>query len=221
MLASVGASAQAQQTTKRSPMGPFALGLRVGVARVGTGDVQNPTYVSNAKNLDQDALRAAGLIGSGGCDIVDARCHTEARRGLHLAVPIQLGGEGVGFRLEPFLTLAPTATAYGVYIGPTFEFQVANPLYLGFGFGLKAAWVRADDWRYAADLYGRIPVHATVYVTDNLALVLEFAFGAGASGYISDPQNIKLPDGTIIARKQNVQFGFGRTWDVSVGIRFP
>jgi hypothetical protein len=28
-------------------------------------------------------------------------------------------------------------------------------------------------------------------------------------------------DGTTIARKQNVQFGFGRTWDFSVGFRFP
>lgn len=219
-------SAQAQEVAseprkKRSPMGPFSLGLQVGLARVGTGDVKNPTYVSNAKNLDQNALRASGLIGTGGCDIVDERCRTEARRGLHLSVPIQLGGAGVGFRLEPFITIAPSATAYGAYTGPTFEFQVANPLYLGFGFGLKAAWVRADDWRYAADLYGRIPVHATVYVTDNLALVAEFAFGAGASGYISDPQNIKLPDGTTLARKQNVQFGFGRTWDFSVGFRFP
>jgi hypothetical protein len=211
----------ASERKKRSPMGPFALGIQVGMAHVGTGDVANPTYVSTAKNLDQDQLRAAGLIGTGGCDIVDKRCHTDARRGVHLSVPIQLGGTGVGFRLEPFITIAPSATAYGVYTGPTFEFQVANPLYLGFGFGLKAAWVRADGWRYAADLYGRIPVHATVYVTDSLAFVGEFAFGAGASGYISDPQSIVLPGGTSVAHKENVTFGFGRTWDFSFGLRFP
>ena len=206
---------------KPSPMGPFALGFQVGMAHVGTGDVANPTYVSGAKNLDQNALRAAGLIGTGGCDIVDERCRTVARRGVHLSLPIQIGGTGVGLRLEPFITIAPSATAYGVYTGPTFEFQVANPLYLGFGFGLKAAWVRADDWQYAADLYGRIPAHATVYVADQLAFVAEFAFGAGASGYVSESRKIVLPGGTAVARKQDMQVGLGRTWDFSFGIRFP
>jgi len=202
-------------------MNGYAFGVSVGVAHVGTGDVANPTYISNASSLNQEQLRAAGLVGTAGCDIVDKRCRTEARRGVHLSFPIQLGGEGVGFRLEPYLTFAPSATAYGVYTGPTFEFQVAEPLYLGFGFGLKAAWVKADDWQYAADLYGRIPVRVTLYPVDDFAIVIEGAFGAGASGYISEPTNITLPDGTVIARKQNVQFGFGRTWDLSIGVRFP
>jgi hypothetical protein len=206
---------------KPSPMGPFALGLQVGMARIGSGDVPNPTYVSSARTLDQNALRAAGLIGTGGCDIVDKRCRTVARRGVHLSMPIQLGGTGVGLRIEPFVTIAPSATAYGLYSGPTFEFQVAAPLYLGFGFGVKAAWVRADDWQYAADLYGRIPAHATVYVSDDLALVAEFAFGGGGSGYVSEARNIVLPNGTVVARKQNMQFGLARTWDFSFGIRFP
>jgi len=206
---------------KPSPMGPFALGLQVGMASIGTGDIPNPTYVSSARTLDQSALRAAGLIGTGGCDIVDKRCRTVARRGVHLSLPIQLGGTGVGLRVEPFVTIAPSATAYGVYSGPTFEFHVAKPLYLGFGFGVKAAWVKADDWQYAGDLYGRIPAHATVYVTDDFALVAEFAFGGGGSGYVSEARSIVLPNGTVVAKKQNVQFGLGRTWDFSFGIRFP
>jgi hypothetical protein len=128
----------------------------------------------------------------------------------------------VGFRIEPFIGISEAANAYGVYMGPTFEFHVAKPLYLGFGFGLKAAYVVPDDWRYAIDFHGRIPVDVTLYATENLAFVLEGAFGAGASAFVDAPRSITNPaTGRRLARTPNVTFGVARTWDLSVGVRFP
>lgn len=216
------ASTPSAPAKQKEPMGVFSLGVKFGVAHVGTGDVDNPTYLQGSEQLPAATLEQYGLTSGRGCDPVDRRCHTSARRGYHLAIPIQLGGSGVGFRLEPYMTLGSGAQAYGAYMGPTFEFHVANPLYLGFGFGLKAAYVNADGWKYAADLYGRIPVWATLYVADNFALVAEFAFGAGASGYVSELRNVYNPvDMTVIGQRSDMTFGFGRTWDASLGFRFP
>lgn len=209
------------QARNKTPMDGFAFGLNVGIAHVGTGDVRNPTYIQGAESIPPAQLAAAGLLGEG-CTPIDKRCTTEARRGVHVAIPLQLGGSIVGFRLEPYMTLSSAAKAYGVYTGPTFEFHIAQPLYLGLGFGLKAAWVKDQDWKYAADIYGRIPMRATYYVADDFALVLEFGFGAGASGYVSELKDIINPvTGKRIARRQDITFGFGRTWDLSLGVRFP
>lgn len=202
-------------------MNGYAFGLQVGIAHVGTGDVRNPTYVQTSAMLPSSQLEAAGLIGEG-CTILDRRCRTEARRGVHLTFPIQVGGPIVGFRLEPYLTLARAAKAYGLYMGPTFDFQVLRPLYLGFGFGLKAAWVKDDDWKYAADIYGRVPMRITYYVLDGLAMVLEFGIGMGASGYVSELRDVVDPrTGRRLARRTDMTFGFGRTWDLTLGFRFP
>jgi len=207
---------------KREPMNSYAFGLKIGVARVGTGTVSNPTYVKGAATLPPDQLAKYGLVDSGGCDPIDKTCHTAARRGFHLAVPIQIGGSGVGFQVEPFLTIASAGNAYGVYMGPTFQFHVADPVYVGFGLGLQAAWVKSDPWKYAGDVYGRIPLNATYYVTDGLGLVVEFGFGAGASAYIGEVKDIINPTtGNRIARKSDVTFGFGKIWDLSFGVRFP
>lgn len=203
-------------------MGRYAIGFKIGIAQVGAGDVKNPTYVQGAATLSPEQLAKYGLIDTAGCDPIDRRCHTEARRGVNLSFPFQLGGSGLGLRIEPYLTLASAAKAYGLYVGPTFEFQVLPPLYLGVGFGLKAAWVKAEPWKYAGDVYGRIPLSATWYAMDDLALVLEAGFGGGASAYFGEVKDIINPTtGARIARKANVTFGFGRTWDLSVGVRFP
>jgi hypothetical protein len=207
--------------SKKKPMNSYAFGLQIGIAHVGTGDVRNPTYVSTATMLPQSQLEMAGLIGEG-CSIIDKRCTTKSRRGVRLSFPLQIGGSIIGFRLEPYMALASAAKAYGVYMGPTFEFRVADPLYLGFGFGLQVAWVKDDSWKYAADIYGRIPLRVSYYVIDQLALVLEFGFGAGASGYVSELRDVINPaTGRRIARRTDMTFGFGRTWDLSIGIRFP
>jgi hypothetical protein len=214
---------------KREPMNGWAIGFAVGFTQVNAGVVKNPAYSAALADLAQEAsVTEADLVDAGlregTCTPLDRRCRTEGRTGFQLSVPIQLGGSGVGFRFEPFLTLADTAQAYGAYLGPTFEFRVADPLYLGFGFGLKAAWINPkSDWRYAFDLHGRIPAHITWYVLDDLALVLEFAFGAGASAFGNRPHALKNPlTGRKLANPvPPVTFGLGRAFDVSIGIRFP
>lgn len=207
---------------KKQPMDVFAIGLKFGTAHVRSGTIENPTYISGADQLSEAQLEQYGLVSSRGCDPIDRRCHTAARRGYYLAIPIQLGGTGVGFRVEPTVSWGDAFSAFGAYAGPTFEFHVADPFYLGFGFGLKAAYVLPDHWEYAVDVYGRIPVWATLYLTDGLALVGEFAFGAGSSGYVSQLRNVRNPvDNSVIGNRRDITFGFGRTWDVSIGLRFP
>lgn len=202
-------------------MDEYAFGLQVGMAHVGTGNVKNPTYITNVQMLTPAQRAAFGLDGEG-CTPLDRNCRTAARRGVHLSLPIQLGGSVLGFRVEPYMTLSTAAKAFGVYTGPTFEFRVADPLYLGVGFGLKAAWVLDQDWKYAADFYGRIPARITYYPHPQIGLVAEFGFGGGVSGYVSETRDVINPaTGVRIARRSDVTFGFGRTWDFSFGVRFP
>ncbi|HEY6880102.1 MAG TPA: hypothetical protein VI299_18890 [Polyangiales bacterium] len=216
------AAEAAPERKKSQPMDVFALGVKFGVANVSAGNIHNPTYIRGADQLPQEELQRYGLTSTRGCDPVDRICHTAARHGYHIAIPIQLGGTGVGFRVEPYMTLGSHSQAYGAYAGPTFEFHLAEPLYFGFGFGLKAAYVLPDGWEYAADLYGRIPAWITLYLTDGLALVGELAFGAGASGYVSRFRNIYNPiDMSVIGHRKDLTFGYGRTWDASIGLRFP
>jgi hypothetical protein len=203
-------------------MDGFAVGLKFGYSHVSGGSIANPTYIAGSEKLPQADLQRYGLTSTRGCDPVDRHCHTAARSGYQLALAIQLGGTGVGFRIEPYMTFSDNAQAYGAYAGPTFEFHVAEPLYLGFGFGLKAAYVLPDGWEYAADIFGRIPVWATLYLSDGFALVGEFAFGAGASGYVSHFRNVYNPiDMTVIGQRKDLTFGYGRTWDATLGFRFP
>jgi hypothetical protein len=210
---------------KKEPMNGWAVGLRVGFTQVGQGDVRNPAYSSALADLasmvSEQTLIDSGLRG-GSCTPLDKRCRTDARSGFEIAIPVQLGGSGVGFRIEPYLTVTSRANAYGVYMGPTFELRVAKPVYLGFGFGLKSAWVKPQDWRYAIDLHGRIPAHVTLYATDDVAFVLEAAFGAGASAFVNQPRPIRNPlTGKRLQNIPNVTFGLARTWDISLGVRFP
>jgi hypothetical protein len=214
-------SESAAPAKKKAPKNSYSFGLQLGMAQVGTGSVRNPTYISSAMTLPVKQLEDANLLGEG-CTILDKRCRTESRRGFHLGFPIQVGGSIVGFRFEPYMTLAAAAKAYGIYMGPTFEYHAAHPLYLGLGFGLKVAWVKDKDWKYAADIYGRIPLRVTYYLVQNFGLVFEFGFGAGASGYVSALRDVLNPmTGKTIARRTDMTFGFGRTWDFSFGVRFP
>ncbi len=210
------------------PMAWLGLGLKVGFSRIGSSSLANPTYrdkVAQAaidSGLSNAELREYGLTGEGGCGIIDRRCKVQGRVGLQLSVPINLGGDGFGFLFEPYINVAKAAKAYGGYLGPTFNIHVADPLYLGFGFGLKGAWVIADGWDYAADLYARVPIHATFYMINDIALVADLGFAFGGSGYISKPVSYTIPV-SMEKRKSLPQmtFGAGLNIDAAIGVRFP
>lgn len=211
---------------KKKPMGGYAFGLKLGMGKVGVGKVDNPAYIPAlvpiANMFSEAQLEQAGIIGDG-CSPIEARCRTPSRFGLQLSLPIQIGGTGVGFVLEPMFTFASEAKAYGLYMGPTFNFHIHADLYFGFGFGLKAAWVKADGWKYAGDLHGRVPLTVTYYVVDDFALVAEFAFGGGASMFANEHRTIRNPlNGQVLSNDTlDVTFGFGRAWDLTFGVRFP
>lgn len=152
---------------------------------------------------------------AGACTPVTKICRTPQRSGAHIGLILHVGGDGFGWDAEPYLFISPAAFSVGLYTGPKFDFQLANPFYLGFGLGAKVAYVSAEGWRYGADVYGRIPVHMTYYVAPNFALEVEGAFGAGVSGYATEPKNY------IITSAPEFKFGTARSWDITFGIRFP
>ena len=118
---------------KKNPMAWAGIGVKLGMTGTTAGDV---------------SVKAMGQT-------LDSK--TDSRYGLQLSVPINLGGDGFGFVLEPMLTTSSinhnTKDSAGVvngsesvsllglggYIGPTINFHVIDPLYLGFGFCLKGS----------------------------------------------------------------------------------
>jgi hypothetical protein len=210
----------------KNPMNWLGLGVKVGFGRIRSSNLKNPTYRKDiaeaAAMADPAQLEMYGLTGGGACTVISERCTTPGRFGLYIALALSIGGDGFGWDIEPYLQSAAGAKAYGIYTGPKFDIHVFDRFYVGFGFGLKGAIISSKAWDYGADLYGRIPLRGTLYLFPNLALVGEFAFGAGASGFSSKPTTITDPTtGLSIRTSPSLTFGAGRTWDASIGVRFP
>jgi hypothetical protein len=218
--------AQGADETERDPMDALGLTFRLGYSHQNAGAIDNPVYnqaiADAAATLPMDVLVSSGLAGNGGCTVIDQRCRIPSRSGLLLAATLHLGGDGFGWDLEPYLMSASTALALGAYMGPKFDIHLSSPLYFGFGFGFKVAYVWADGWEHGADIGGRIPVRFTYYLLRNLALVVEGSFGAGVSGYLKEKQQITDPrNGEPLGTVPKMSFGAARVWDLSVGVRFP
>ena len=199
-----------------NPMAPVGIGVKLGFASIGGSAV---SVSSKGKTF------ASQLDG---------------RRGLHVAVPVHLGGSGFGWTIEPYLSRSSVAhevrdqngaivdakhvdlTAFGIYTGPAINIHVANPVYLGIGFGVKGAYLATDGFDHAFDVYGRAPLSATYYVTRQLALVAEFGLGYGASVYAEPP---RLQVDPVTRRVRNTagspHVGSAFAWDCSFGIRLP
>ena len=192
------------------PMGWAGLGLKTGLAGMGRGKVS--------------------VYGE----------RFDSRSGLMVALPIYLGGQGFGWTLEPYMALSTTTgelrdtsgnvsgtrevslRAYGIYTGPQVQIQVARPVYVGFGLGVKGAYLANDGFDYAIDLYARVPVSATYYVSDNLALVAEVGFGYGASIFADVPRiEVNPITGDVQNAQSDPTIGTAFTWDASFGIRLP
>lgn len=183
-----------------------------------------------------------GMTGTteGKAEVQGYESETAGRVGLQVSVPINLGGDGFGFVLEPLLTKTavdrvtkdsagvPNGTesvsllGLGGYIGPTFNIHVIDPLYLGFGFGLKGTYMLNDAFDLAAEVYGRVPVNATYYLNKQVALVGEVGFGYGASVFADKPSVVIDPiTMTAMNTETDPTFGMAFVWDASVGARFP
>jgi hypothetical protein len=210
----------------RDPMNWLGLSFKAGYSHQNDGVIDNPVYNATIANaaamLPEGVVESTGLVGNGGCSIIDRRCRTAGRSGFQLSGTLHLGGDGFGWDFEPYMMWSDAATALGLYNGPKFDIHLADPLYFGFGFGFKVAYVWADGWEHAADIGGRIPVHFTIYLARNLALTLEGAFGAGVSGYLVEKQQVTDPiSGQTLGTVPKMSFGAARVWDLSAGVRFP
>jgi hypothetical protein len=201
----------ADDADEHNPMGWAGIGLKVGVAGVSAGKL---TVMGQEGRID-------------------------GRTGVHVALPINLGGDGFGWTLEPFFGQSSVGhavkdnagnvvgaesvslQAVGLYTGPTVNFHVLDPLYVGFGIGLKGAYLLNSSFEYAADVYGRVPVHATYYVSRKFALVAEVAFGYGASAYVDKPRVVVDSARNAHNVKDDPQFGLAYTWDATIGVRLP
>lgn len=210
-LAGSAPAHDAEDDDARHPMGWAGIGIKVGVAGVGAGKLT--------------------VMGHEG--------RTEGRTGVHVALPINLGGDGFGWTLEPFFSQSSVGhavkdntgnvvgaesvglQALGIYTGPTINFHVMDPLYVGFGMGLKGAYLLNNSFEYAADVYGRVPVHATYYLSPKLALVAELGFGYGASVYGDKPRVVVDSARNSRNVRDDPQFGVAYTWDATVGVRLP
>lgn len=213
----VGTLQESDDLKKRdpNPMAAAGVGVKVGLAGMGDGKL----------TLHQGGESYTGRI--------------DARRGLHIAVPIDVGGDGFGWRFEPYLSFASVGvasssslgstpseqaslTSYGMYTGPSVQIHVMQPLYVGIGAGIKTAYVHSTAFDLALDAYVRAPVNATYYLTNTVALVAELGFGYGASVYFNKPVPVTDPVTRVVTnQKEDPQFGKAFAWDCTVGVRLP
>ena len=209
-------SGEAEDESKH-PMDWFGIGLNVGVGGVGAGEFEtdNPVYDESGMLSDVGVM-----TGVDACPIDQPKCKvsTNSRTGLQLTLKMTFGGEGFGWDLDPYMQFGGGATAMGMYTGWKYDVHVIDPLYIGFGFGPKIAYVKADGYDYAADVYGRGMLRGSYYVMNDLGIIAELGMGYGASGYLGLPSTNPM---TGEETEPKIGFGTALTWDFSVGTRWP
>ena len=191
------------ETEKKDPMQWIGIGLKLGVAGNGEGELDTSVGTTTVSS----------------------------RTGFNLSLPINMGGDGFGWIIEPYLNMASIegvdstgaakdygVTTFGMYSGPTINFHAMDPLYVGFGFGPKIGYSSSDAFDFGADVMFRVPVTATYYLINDVGLVGELGLGYGLTGLASlptiNPMTLEEEEGTL-------EFGSALTWDVSVGARWP
>ena len=196
------------------PMSPVGIGVHLGVAgtQSGSGTIQ-------------------GFEG-----------RTDRRVGLHLSVPIYLGGSGFGWVFEPMLQRSEvehftkdvrgniTGTAdvgvlgLGGYTGPQVQIQATRAFYVGLGLGPKVLYLVNDAFDYALDLYGRVPLSGTYYVNDSVAVTVELGLCYGVTVFADRVAPVVTTEtNQYFVRNANddPEFGAAFAWDFSVGVRLP
>ena len=167
---------------------------------------------------------------------------TDRRVGLHLSVPIYLGGSGFGWVFEPMLQRSEvehftkdvrgniTGTAdvgvlgLGGYTGPQVQIQATRAFYVGLGLGPKVLYLVNDAFDYALDLYGRVPLSGTYYVNDSVAVTVELGLCYGVTVFADRVAPVVTTEtNQYFVRNANddPEFGAAFAWDFSVGVRLP
>jgi hypothetical protein len=211
--ASAGATSEGQEDSasegEKDPMGWIGIGLKIGAGGNGQGEFE-----------------AGGV-----------KTTIDSRAGMQLSIPINMGGDGFGWMLEPYLNVLSSVkgmdaatltvkdmnvTTFGLYTGPTINIHVMDPLYIAIGAGLKLGYSTSDAFDLGLDVFGRVPVTGTWYFMEDIAAVAELGLGYGLTGYAAVPYTTTDPStGQPTVVEPELEFGSALTWDFSVGARWP
>lgn len=165
----------------------------------------------------------------------------DSRRGFRVALSLHLGGAGFGWTIEPYLSRSSVRsqvkdlegsvtafdsvdlTAYGMYTGPLVEIHVSRATYVGLGFGVMTTYIASDGFALGVDLYGRVPLSFTHYVSSQFALVLELGIGYGMTTFANKPREVTDPtrSNATTTVRDRADFGQAFAWDWSFGVRLP
>ena len=169
-----------------------------------------------------------GVAGNGKGEFSEGGVTTtiDSRTGFQLSVPINMGGDGFGWVIDPYLNFASVdgvdsagkaksigVTTFGAYTGPTINIHITDPLYVGVGAGLKLGYSKSDAFDFGADIFGRVPVTGTYYIMEDVAAVVELGLGYGMTGYALLP----TVDAAGAKVESDLKFGSAMTWDLSAG----
>lgn len=177
-------------------MGGMLIGLKLGMVMIGEGEFDNPN---------------AGLPGQ------PAKTTVASRTDFQLTLPLNFGGSGFGFDLQPSISFGDV-TAIGLYFGPAYHLEINPKVYVNFGLGLQTRyWLSVGDLPAGveldkgADLFARVPVGATYYAAPDLGLFVELGLGYGAQGSAYK----------VLGTSSDFKFGAGYGFDIGVGVRWP
>jgi hypothetical protein len=189
-------------------------------------------------------------------DISGTSSRIDSRAGLFASVPIWMGADGIGWLIEPYYFGSSVTreiiddetevvvskeevklNTLGCGGGPTIIIQTRKrELFVGTGLHARWGWSLNDGYKYAFDLYGRVPLNVTYYVHKQVAVTFEGGFGYGGSAFANKPETRTLTPEEIQAIRDSgkmpsandvlqvdteFKFGLATTWDINVGVRFP
>jgi len=204
---------QAEQGEGRDddPMGGVGLGLKAGYLFFGETEYEQVVPVTLPPDISSQLQKR--VQPSRGAPTV----------GLELFL-----GNGLGFAWDSEVYLMfDDSLVIGGFMGPAFRFHIKR-LYVSLGAGLRVGYLTDDSLDAGLDLYGRIPISLTYYVSDGLGLMFEFGFGWGGTGVkfkeapvvpgLSPEQQAQFD---ALASDFNFQFAKTGTFDGAIGLRFP
>lgn len=123
----------------------------------------------------------------------------DKRNSFLLKFHIDLGGDGIAFIISPLLSMEKIGgdiSSFGedlsggvsgkmVAIGGETAMILRGSwgrFYPHIGIGFHGAYLKGDDIKYGAEIYGRLPLGFTVYPAKRLGVVVEFALMYGITG---------------------------------------
>ncbi|HEX2882021.1 MAG TPA: hypothetical protein VHO25_21025 [Polyangiaceae bacterium] len=193
------AEAPPEPKDEEGSMGGILLGLKLSMLMVSAAEIDNPA----AANVPPGTPAAA---------TPPAKIETAARTDFQITVPLNFGGSGFGFDLQPSIGFGDV-TAVGLYLGPAYHLEINPKTYINFGLGPQIRYWLESAVDIGADIQVRIPVGVTYYAAPDLGLFAELGLAWGATGFKGKtPPSGAAPDFSL---------GLGTAFDIGVGVRWP